>query len=70
MNQEEAWSVKVSIYWKTGTVSIHQAERVNPRSRYTSVEVLNRIKELCLEHRDKEIAQILNKEGFKTGYGN
>ena len=67
-NKEEPWSVQVKIQWKTGVVSVHQANRVNRHPRNTSPEVISRIKELYMEHTDKETAQILNKGGFKSGY--
>lgn len=67
-NLDNPWSVQVAIQWKTGAVSVHQAERVVSRPFDTSAEVIARIKELYLDHTDKETAQMLNNEGFKPGY--
>jgi DNA invertase Pin-like site-specific DNA recombinase len=67
-NKEDPWCVHVVIHWKTGTASFHQADRVAYRPYKTSPEVVGRIQKLYQEHTDKEIAQILNEEGFKPGY--
>ncbi len=67
-NKEDPWCVQVAIQWKTGAVSIHQAERVIRRPFDTRAEVIARIKELYQDHTDKQTAQILNEEGFKPGF--
>ncbi len=69
-NQDDPWRVSVKIQWKTGVVSQHQAERVRPHPHTTSSDVIDRIEALYLSHTDQEIADILNKEGYCSGYGN
>jgi len=68
-NRDDPWGVEVSIRWKTGVVSQHQARRVDPCPHRTAPEVVARIEQLCSEHIDREIANILNAGGYRTGYG-
>jgi len=63
------WSVDVAIRWKTGAVTRYRAERINPRPRTTSRDVVARIQELAVEKTDREIAEMLNREGCTTGAG-
>jgi hypothetical protein len=69
-NQDDPCSVLVKIHWKTGLVSQHQAERVKQRPHTTTSEVIDRIEQLYLDHTDQEVADLLNKEGYHSGYGN
>jgi len=59
----------VKIHWKTGFVSQHQAERVKQWPHTTTSDVIDRIEQLYLKHTDQEVADILNKEGYRSGYG-
>ena len=68
-NQEEPWCISVKIQWKTGLVSQHQAERVKRRPHTTTPDVIDRIEELYLNHTDQQVADLLNKEGYRSGYG-
>lgn len=69
-NLEEPWCTQVAIRWKTGVVSRHQAERVVPHPQTTAATVVARIQALYLERYDEGVADALNAEGFRTGYGN
>ena len=60
--------VEVSIHWKTGAVTRHRAERVQRQPHKTTSEVQARVEELWKEKTDKEIAAILNEEGYRSGY--
>lgn len=66
---EEPWSIEVVIRWKSGTVSRHRAQRLHPRPHTTSEKVIERIKDLMPEMTDYEIADRLNSEGYRSGYG-
>lgn len=68
-NVDDPWSTEVSIRWKTGVISRHRAERVQPRPHTTSAQVVGRIEELSTELSDHEIAEVLNAEGHRSGYG-
>jgi len=68
-NVDDSWSTEVAIHWKTGAVSRHMARRVVPHPQTTAPEVVTRIREIYQEKTDLEIAQILNAEGYKSGYG-
>jgi hypothetical protein len=68
-NQDDPWSVLVKIHWKTGFVSQHQAERVKQWPHTTTSDVIDRIEQLYLNHTDQEVADLLNKEGYRSGYG-
>jgi DNA invertase Pin-like site-specific DNA recombinase len=68
-NQDDPFCVEVAIRWKTDFVSRHQANRVHPRPHSTPREVIDRIEQLYVKHIDREIAEVLNNEGFRTGYG-
>lgn len=68
-NLDDPWSTEVAIHWKTGVVNRHTARRVTPHPQTTVPEVVTRIRELYQEKTDLETAQILNAEGYKSGYG-
>lgn len=68
-NLDDPWSTEVAIHWKTGVVNRHMARRVTPHPQTTVPEVVTRIRELYQEKTDLETAQILNAEGYKSGYG-
>ena len=68
-NVDDPWSTEVAIRWKTGVVSRHRAERVQPHPHTTSPEVVARIQELYTELSDHEIAEVLNAEGHRSGCG-
>jgi DNA invertase Pin-like site-specific DNA recombinase len=69
-NQDDPWSVLIKIHWKTGLVSQHRAERVKQWPHTTTSDVIDRIEQLYLNHTDQEVADLLNKEGYHSGYGN
>lgn len=66
-NIDAPWSIEVAIRWKTGTVSRHRAERVITHPQTTAPKVVARIKELHRDKIDREIAEILNAEGHRSG---
>lgn len=66
---DEPWRIDVSIRWKTGVVSRHEASRMHPRPHTTPPEVVARIQELFEDHTDSQITEILNAEGYRTGRG-
>lgn len=68
-NREAPWSVEVAIRWKTGLVSRHTAERVQLRPHTTQPDVVARIDQLWAGHTDRQIAAILNEEGYRPGFG-
>lgn len=68
-NQENPWSLDMAIRWKTGFVSRHQARRIKPRPHATDTDVVARIEQLYKGHMDREIVDILNAEGYRSGYG-
>ncbi len=65
---DEPFAIAVAVRWKTGTVTRHRAVRMNPTPHATSERVLARIRSLYLDKMDSEIAEILNAEGYRTGY--
>ncbi len=69
-NQDDPWCVTVKIHWKTGLVDEHQADRVKPFPHTTDPDVVDRIEQLYLSHTDQQVADLLNKEGCRSGYGN
>jgi DNA invertase Pin-like site-specific DNA recombinase len=69
-NQDEPWSIEVAIRWKSGIVTRHQAQRLRRYSHTTPAEIIERIEELYEDYTDKDIARILNEEGYRSGYGN
>ena len=68
-NRQDPWSVEVAIRWKTGLVSRHLAERVQLRPHTTHPDVVARIEQLWSGHTDRQIAAILNAEGYRPGFG-
>ena len=68
-NRQDPWSVEVAIRWKTGLVSRHLAERVQLRPHTTHPDVVARIEQLWSGHTDRQIAAILNAEGYRSGFG-
>lgn len=69
VNADEPWSVTVTVRWKTGAATRHQARRVLPHPQTTEPEVLARIEALYTTQTDREIAARLNAEGYRSGYG-
>lgn len=68
-NTDTPWGIDVSIRWKTGAVSRHRAQRVLPHPQTTTPEVVARIEELYRDKTDREVAEILQAEGHRSGYG-
>lgn len=68
-NQDEPWSIEVAIRWKTGLVTRHQAQRLRKYGHTTPAEIIERIEELYEDYTDRDIARILNEEGYRSGYG-
>lgn len=68
-NVDDPWSTDVAIRWKTGVVSRHRAERVKRHPQTTSPEVVARIRELYRTMTDREVADVLNGEGYRSFYG-
>ncbi len=68
-NVDEPWSIDVAIRWKSGAVGPYRAERVKPYPWTTAPEIVSRIRDLNNEKTDKEIADVLNAEDYRTGYG-
>ena len=66
-NVDVPWGIEVAVRWRTGMVSRHQAERPRSHSWTTRPEAMGRIRELFADKEDKEIAEILNTEGHRTG---
>ncbi len=66
---DEPWRVDVSIRWQTGVVSRHEARRTHPHPQTTPPEVVARIESLYVDHTDRQIVEILNAEGYRTGRG-
>ena len=67
-NNDEPWCIEIGIQWKTGVVTQHQAERLVSNPHKTTAEVLTRVGELWETRTDREIAEILNREGRRSGY--
>jgi hypothetical protein len=65
---DEPWCIEVAIQWKTGVVTHHRAERLVRNPHKTTEEVVARVRELWETKTDKEIAEILNQEGHRSGY--
>jgi DNA invertase Pin-like site-specific DNA recombinase len=65
---DEPQSIEVSIRWKTGVVSRHQARRRVASPHKTVPATVARIQELLEQKTDGEIAEILNREGHRTGH--
>ncbi len=65
---DEPWSIEVAIRWRTGKVSRHRTARpvVNPHK--TAPETVERIRQL-MGQMDRDIAKVLNEEGYRTGRG-
>ena len=68
-NTDIPWGTEVAIRWRTGVVSRQRAQRLVPHPQTTPPEAVRRITELYGERTDREIASILNSEGYRTGYG-
>ena len=69
-NTTDPWRIDVAIRWKTGTVTRHRAKRVVVHPHTTSPQVVSSIAELYAQNSDQDIAELLNAEGYRTGYGN
>jgi len=63
------WTIDVAVRWRTGAVSRHQAERPRSHAWTTAPEVIARIRDLIPGKTDREIAEILNAEGYRSGTG-
>ena len=68
-NTDVPWATQVAIRWRTGLVERHHVERVLPHPQTTPAAAVERIKALYGQQTDREIARILNSEGYHTGYG-
>jgi DNA invertase Pin-like site-specific DNA recombinase len=68
-NVDSPWSIEVAIRWKTGVVTRHSCQRVVFHPQETAPEVVEKIVSLYREKTDGEIADILNREGHRSGYG-
>jgi len=68
-NVDCPWSIAVAIRWKTGVVTKHSCQRVAFHPQETSPEVVEKIVALYREKTDGEIAELLNREGYRSGYG-
>lgn len=68
-NVDVPWSIAVGIHWKTGTLSQHQAKRPLPHPQTTAPDVITRIGALYQTNTDAQIAELLNAEGHRSGYG-
>jgi DNA invertase Pin-like site-specific DNA recombinase len=66
---DEPWQVEVSIRWRTGAVSRHEARRTLLRPQTPPPEVVDRIEALYADHTDRQVADILNAEGYRSGFG-
>ena len=68
---ENSWNIDVTIQWKTGVVTRHQARRVMLRPHKTDSATVQRLASLSREpgRTDAEIAAMLNAEGLRTGKG-
>ncbi len=69
VNENDPWSIDVSIRWRTGVVSRHRAERPKLRPQETSPDAVKRIEEVYRTKMDKDIARVLNTEGHRSGTG-
>ena len=61
--------IDVAVRWRSGVVTRHKAERPRSHSWAARPEVVARIEELLGHQGDREIAEVLNAEGHRTGYG-
>jgi hypothetical protein len=68
-NVDSPWSIAVAVRWKTGVVTQHSCRRLVVHPQETSQEVVGRIISLYRENTDEEVARILNREGYRSGYG-
>ena len=64
-------TVRVDVRWQTHTCSTLEVPRPKPASvvRRTAPEVIDRLRQLALDHTDIEIAERLNQEGYRSGQG-
>ena len=69
-NVDLPYGIEVAIRWRSGKVTRHVAERPQRHAWATRPEIVRRIEELLADKDDQEIAQMLNDEGHRTGYGN
>lgn len=68
-NVDVPCGIDVAIRWRTGTVTHHTAQRPERHPWTTRPEAVERMEQLLSEKDDGEIAEILNAEGHRTGYG-
>ncbi len=66
---DDPWGIEVGIRWRTGAATRGLAERIRPYPHTTRAEVVDRIRELMAQKTDAEIADVLNEEGRRSGYG-
>ena len=62
--------ITVQIRWFTNEIETGQLPLPVRNNLPTPVSLIERIRQLCAQHSDKEIAEILNREGTKTSHGN
>ena len=65
---DEPWCIEAAIQWKTGVVTHHHAERLVRNPHKTTEEVVARVRDLRETKTDKQIAEILDREGYRSGY--
>ena len=68
---KEASTIRVALRWQTGACQTLEVPRP-PRScdaRRTPAEVVTRVRVLAADHTDRQVAEWLNAEGWKSGQG-
>lgn len=68
---KQATTIRVAVRWQTEVCTTLEVPRP-PRScdaRRTPVAVVERIRVLAAEHTDRQLAELLNAEGWKSGRG-
>ena len=68
---KEASTIRVALRWQTGACQTLEVPRP-PRScdaRRTPAEVVTRVRVLAADHTDRQVAERLNAEGWKSGQG-
>jgi len=69
LTRQEA-GITVQIRWFTNQVEIGQLPLPVRQNRPTPASLVERVRQLSVQYRDGEIAEILNREGIKTAHGN
>jgi hypothetical protein len=62
--------ITVQIRWFTNEIETGQLPLPVRNNLLMPASLIERIRQLCAQHSDKEIAEILNREGIKTSHGN